>query len=67
MSHVVVKIQWDQRWEGTFIKLEMSGPFINIQPKQTPDEVEVVGPHITRDREESGRTTQSIGYCWLEE
>lgn len=57
MSHVVVKIQRDQRWEGTFIKLEMSGPFINIQPKQIPDEVEVVGAHITWDREEWGRTT----------
>lgn len=43
MSQVIVKIQWDQRWEGTFIKLETSGPFINTQPKQTPDEVEVVG------------------------
>ena len=57
MSHVVVKIQRDQRWEGTFVKLEMSGPFINIQPKQTPDEVEAVGAHITCDREEWGRTT----------
>lgn len=43
MSQVIVKIQWDQRWEGAFIKLETSGPFINTQPKQTPDEVEVVG------------------------